>query len=116
MEVIDVTKQLAVKRLKSRRRASDIRFIVVHHTATPQSTTPEQVHGWHLSRVYRLSDGTLVRGRGIGYHAYIRADVLQVYKTLPDLVVGAHARLQNTVSLGIAVSGNYEVRNPGRHF
>jgi len=112
MNVIDLTAQLAIHRRRSRRRASDIGFIVIHHTASPKGTTPYQVHGWHLSTTHILSDGTRVRGKGMGYHAYIQADINQAFKCLPDLVIGCHSRGMNTPSIGICVSGDYQAQEP----
>ncbi len=77
-----------------------ISLIVVHHSASPLTTTAEQIRRWH----------TLAKpnGRGwrdIGYQAVIEGDGA-LLPGRPIDRVGAHARGANTGSLGVCVVGN----------
>ena len=76
--------------------------IVVHHSASPQSTTVAQIRDWHVNErgwsdigyhYIILGDGTLERGRSIN-------------KT------GAHCRGHNRGSIGICVTGNTSQEPP----
>jgi len=73
----------------------DITLIVIHHSASPLTTTAAQIAVWHAAR-FRL---------GTGYHRIIEADggVLDGRKVQR---VGAHARGSNMNSVGICVVGD----------
>lgn len=73
----------------------DIDLIVVHHSASPLTTTAADIAVWHAAR-FKL---------GTGYHRIIEADgkVLDGRKVQR---AGAHAKGSNTSSLGICVVGD----------
>lgn len=72
-----------------------IRRVIVHHSASPRSTTVADIDAWHRDRGFArigynfviLGDGTLVPGRGAA-------------------AVGAHAKGHNADSIGICVVGD----------
>ena len=75
-----------------------INKLIVHHSASPLSTTAAQIARWHAAR-FRL---------GIGYQRIIEADgsVLDGRKIQRQ---GAHARGSNADSIGVCVVGNNTV-------
>lgn len=72
-----------------------IRLIVVHCTASPTTTTLEQVEEWHKARGFTR----------VGYHRLIQAGGI-VRHGRSDDEVGAHAKGRNTGSLGVSVCGD----------
>ena len=72
-----------------------ITHIVYHHSASPLSTTFEDIRGWHLERGWD----------DIGYHGVIVRSGLWV-PGRPFDVIGAHALGCNRNSLGIVVVGD----------
>ncbi len=99
MRIEDLTGILRPARPYVPRDVSSIRRIVFHHTATPRSATPEQIHEEHIRRGWS----------GIGYHYLIR-DSGTVYKTRPVSVIPACVEKGNTPSICIAWIGNYDVQ------
>ena len=75
--------------------------IVIHHSASPVSTTMEQVDGWHRNQGFSM----------IGYHYFIEADG-EVRIGRPDWAIGAHALSANKDGLGICLAGNFEEAPP----
>lgn len=77
--------------------------IIIHHTASPETTTPAQVESWHKARGFRT----------IGYHRllYRGSDGhWQVHQGRADAEVGAHDAGENGTSIGICVAGDYTQR------
>ncbi len=72
-------------------------FLVVHHTASPKTTTVDEIRRWHRARGF--SD--------IGYHAIIYGDG-SLHRGRPERLTGAHAKGANVRSLGVTVCGNFE--------
>jgi len=72
-----------------------IHTIVIHHSASPRSTTPEQIEGWHLDRGFS----------GIGYH-FIIDEKGEVHRGRPIGMVGAHVKGRNTGTIGICITGD----------
>lgn len=81
----------------SRRPVSEIRKIIIHHTAGSRWEDIEQIHQGHLMQGWA----------GVGYHYLIKYDG-SVEKGRPNGAVGAHCQGQNAASLGVAVAGNCE--------
>lgn len=84
------------------RKISQIRRIVVHHSASARDrTTPSMINDWHVQRGWP----------GIGYHFLIdgRGDIFQ---TQPIDVVSYHVGGNNTPSVGICLTGNFETESP----
>ncbi len=82
-----------------------INRIVVHHSASPLSTTAEDIRGWHLERGF--SD--------IGYHGVILRSGLWV-PGRPFEVMGAHAKGSNKGSIGICVVGDLRTKRSAWRF
>jgi N-acetyl-anhydromuramyl-L-alanine amidase AmpD len=74
----------------------NINSIVVHHSASPTSTTFKQIYRWH----------TIERGwSDVGYHFVILGDgTIQEGRDINK--TGAHCRACNKTSVGICVTGN----------
>ena len=77
-------------------------FIVLHHTDSDVTTTPEQVDGWHRAPPNNFA--------GIGYHYLLHLDEASgqwvVSEGRPIGRVGAHDKGANT-GIGVAVAGRY---------
>lgn len=69
--------------------------LVIHHSASPRSTTTGTIRSWHLQRGFR----------DIGYHFVIEGDGKVVPGRHPH-EMGAHAKGANRDSLGICVVGD----------
>ena len=88
-------------------KKEDIKYLIVHHTATPRDTTRfESVKKYHIEK------------RGfwdIGYHYFINGKG-KVIRGRPEEYVGAHCKTpppsMNFRSLGICLAGNFEVEKP----
>jgi GT2 family glycosyltransferase len=77
------------------------RFIVVHHSATPPTTSVESIRQAHLDRGFD----------DIGYH-YVILPTGEVVTGRPESVEGAHAYGLNKESLGVCCVGNFEEESP----
>jgi flagellar hook assembly protein FlgD len=95
------------------RYAPAVRLVIVHHTATPNSYTPEQA-----AAIVRGIDVYHVKANGwndIGYNFLIDR-YGQVYEGryggITRNVIGAHALGFNTGSVGIALIGNFMTAKP----
>ena len=78
--------------------------IIVHHSASPKSTTVDQIRDWH------------VNGRGwsdIGYHFIVLGDGT-VANARPINKKGAHCYNHNGTSIGICVTGNTSQEPPNK--
>ena len=77
-------------------------LIVVHHTGVNDiDASAEQIHGRHLNN-----------GRaGIGYHFVIRKDGT-IERGRPVNVVGSHCFGENSHSVGIHLSGDFQKAKP----
>lgn len=84
-------------------RTAPVKYIVVHHTASTKDFTPEEINSMHIRQGMN----------GIGYHLYIRKDG-SVYQGRPFEMVGAHAEGYNWESVGVCLSGNFEIEEPTR--
>lgn len=79
-----------------------IHSIVIHHSASSKHTTPKQIEGWHTQRGFDT----------IGYHAVIWKKANGEWITSParnEAITGAHCFGFNTGTLGVCITGNYEV-------
>lgn len=83
----------------SLRSATDA--IIVHHTASTADLTAADVH-----RIHRQNGWS-----GIGYHLFIRKDgLIETGRPLED--VGAHTYGYNKDTIGVCLSGNFNVEYP----
>lgn len=77
-------------------------MIVIHHTGSPDmDASAEQIHGWHLSNGWS----------GIGYHYVIRKDGT-IERGRPEWAIGSHAYGENSHTIGIHLSGDFEQAYP----
>ena len=73
-----------------------INKIFVHHSASSQNTTRDQIDIWHKNREWD----------GVGYHYVIENDG-SIMMGRPFAKVGAHVKGHNRNSIGVCVVGNY---------
>ena len=77
-------------------------MIVLHHTGENDiDASAEQIHYWHLNQEWA----------GIGYHFVIRKDGT-IERGRPEWAVGSHAYGENSHTLGIHLSGDFEQAKP----
>jgi len=77
-------------------------LIVIHHTGGSDiDASAEQIHEWHLNKGWS----------GIGYHYVIRKDGT-IERGRPEWAVGSHAYGENSHSLGIHLSGDFDQASP----
>ena len=78
--------------------------VVVHHTASPQSTSFKQIYRWH----------TIENGwSDIGYHFVITEDGT-IHEGRNINTSGAHCRGFNANSIGVCVTGNTNHEKPNQ--
>jgi N-acetyl-anhydromuramyl-L-alanine amidase AmpD len=73
-------------------------YIVLHHSASADNTTIEEIRQWHLNKGF--SD--------IGYHKVIYQNG-EVKQGRNDSLKGAHAFGANAFTLGICSIGNFDI-------
>lgn len=76
-------------------------LIVVHHTASDPSITVEDIHQMHVNNGWA----------GIGYHLVIYPDG-SVNQGRPIEMQGAHCQGFNNRSIGVNLTGNFEIDHP----
>ena len=109
MQIIDIVDQLPQhpsKRYKLR-NSSDIRQIVVHHSATKPISVDGRADAEAFARYHVQTHGW----PGIGYDYVIGANGT-VYKTNRNNAVNYHAGNANKISLGICLAGNFDLGEP----
>jgi len=98
------TQQMQIKetdlKFSSLAQRSTTERIVIHHSASPDISAVT-IHAWHLSRGWA----------GIGYHYVIRANG-DIERGRPEWARGAHAPPANSDSIGICLTGNFEIDIP----
>jgi len=84
-------------------------WLIVHHSASPPSTTFEQINSWHKARSFPKSS----MGYYVGYQYVILSDG-EVRQARHDLEEGAHTIPQNKNfnGIGICLTGNFTVEQP----
>lgn len=83
---------------------NEVNYLVVHHTATTYDMPLEELHNMH-------QNDPLFKYAGIGYHYYIRKNG-EIFKGRDEKFAGAHVIGKNFESLGICLSGNFEIEEP----
>ncbi len=91
MNIIETN--LKFGRLRNRRSTTKI---IIHHTASLDNRV-SVFHSQHLTSGWS----------GVGYHFLIRTNGV-VERGRPEHVIGSHAPRVNNISLGIALTGNFE--------
>lgn len=77
-------------------------MIVIHHTGGSDiDASAKEIHGWHLNNGWA----------GIGYHFVIRKDGT-IERGRPAWAVGAHAYEENSHTIGIHLSGDFDSAYP----
>lgn len=77
-------------------------MIVLHHTGGNDiDASAKQIHGWHLKNGWS----------GIGYHYVIRKDGT-IERGRPEWAIGSHAYGENSHTIGIHLSGDFEQAEP----
>lgn len=89
-----------VKNLTER---DDTDMIVIHHTGSghDMDASAEQIHGWHINQGWA----------GIGYHFIIRKDGM-IERGRPEGAIGSHAYGENSHTIGIHLSGDFNAAHP----
>ena len=73
-------------------------MVVIHHTGCNDiDASAEQIHGWHLGQNWA----------GIGYHYVVRKDGT-IERGRPEWAIGSHAYGENSHTIGIHFSGDFE--------
>jgi len=85
-----------------RRKTSDVRYLVISHSAVPGTVQPAAIARFHVEHV---------QWPGIGYHFYLDAQG-QIFKTNELTAVSHHVGPWDTVSIGICVGGNFQEQTP----
>ena len=80
-----------------------ITAVVVHHSASPQDWTLERISDAHKDRGFSEVSRT-----NAGYHYVVEADPVRVRLGRAINQVGAHAKGNNSHSIGVCVIGSYE--------
>jgi hypothetical protein len=76
-------------------KIGDVAYLVVHHSASPRSTTYQEIQDWHKGRGWKQ----------IGYHLVIEEDgKLRHGRLLPRL--GAHVKGRNRRTIGVCLTGD----------
>jgi len=78
-----------------------ITHIVVHHSASHPSTTPEEIEKWHNERGFN----------GIGYHKVITSDGI-IHDARPEDEVPASVKNHNKGTLAVCVTGSFNRDKP----
>lgn len=82
--------------------------IIVHHTASSRDrTTIAEINKWHKDRGFTKSETDLY----VGYHYVITGNGV-VENTRRWYEVGCHTIGENTTSIGIALTGNFDIELP----
>ena len=76
--------------------------IIIHHSASPSTTTVEDIRKWHVE-----DNGW----NDIGYHFVITEDGV-IHECRPLAKIGAHTKGNNRYSIGVCVVGNTSVIAP----
>jgi len=98
-DIQDITAELPTHPSKkySTRQLTDINQIVIHHTGTSPTITPQRLARYQVERVDKP---------GIGYHFVITADGT-IYQTNRLETVSDHAFSRNQDSVGVCFTGNF---------
>ena len=77
-------------------------MVVIHHTGCNDiDASAEEIHGWHLGQGWA----------GIGYHYVVRKDGT-IERGRPEWAIGSHAYGENSHTIGIHLSGDFEQAYP----
>lgn len=82
--------------------------IIVHHSASPRDrTSPMDINDWHFAREFTKSS----MGYFIGYH-YVIVGTGGIFQARAELEEGCHTIGENTRSIGICLTGNFDTEIP----
>lgn len=74
-------------------------FLILHHSASPDTLTVEQIHQEHLAKGWA----------GIGYN-FVIDPAGKIFTGRPVWAIGAHCPNFNHNSIGICSIGNFEIK------
>ena len=99
VNIVDTNLSYDSGRLQQR---STTNYIVIHHSGTAEDMdlSAQDINNMHQNNGWTC----------IGYHYVIRKDGTVEYGR-PDWAIGAHAEGHNWESIGIHLSGNFELDN-----
>jgi len=100
-DIVDTLPQHSSKRYSTRSR-SDIKYLVIHHTAIPAEVPIVRIARYHVD-----SNGW----PGIGYHYYIDAQG-KIFLVNRMETVAYHAREANSSGLAVCLAGNFMTEIP----
>lgn len=109
MKIIDIADELPRHKTKQyrTRKASQIRQIIIHHSATK----PNSIDGRRDAQAFAEHHISVRGWPGIGYDYVIGLDGT-VWKTNRNDAVNYHAGNANALSLGICLAGTFNVQSP----
>ena len=84
-----------------------VKGIVIHHSASPITTTLDEINQWHKDRDFTLSK----LGFFIGYHFVVFPDG-HIIQTRLDNEEGCHTKGYNKGNIGICLVGNFNEYKP----
>ena len=92
-------------------KKTNIKYIVLHHSASTKDLSWEEIDKEHKARgfegfgyhFYIEKNGTIIAGRALNKQAILESDTIEM---------GAQAKGINAISVGICFSGNFEVEKP----
>jgi len=97
------------KRLKNKKQDNYPKYLIIHHTGGTDKNpltdtskhTAKDIERWHLSKGWE----------GLGYQ-YVAHKDGKVWKGRPEFYHGAHCSKYNKKSIGICMSGNFDLTLP----
>lgn len=84
-------------------KRSQTKYIIIHHTASTSDMTVESIHQQHLNQGWA----------GIGYNLYINKKG-EIWEGRPVEMSGAQCEGFNSSSVGVCLSGNFEIEEPNQ--
>lgn len=75
--------------------------LIIHHSASSKDTSVPTITQWHKDRGFAT----------IGYHYVVSGATGEIHPGRGENLVGAHTKNNNSDSIGICLTGNYEVEN-----
>lgn len=100
MNIIQVSHKFAGS-LQKRKQTNRI---IIHHAATDGDVSSQTIHQWHLAKGWC----------GNGY-AYVIRQNGNIETGRPDNMIGAHAGMNNSDSIGICLAGNFMKYKPNEN-
>ena len=84
------------------KQKNGISYLTIHHSASPITTTLDEINQWHKDRDFTLSK----LGFYVGYNFVIFPDG-HITQTRLDNEIGCHTKNHNEGNIGICLVGNF---------